>query len=348
MSHETPPADEKLAPGEARRIGEADGMPIYEIELGCASGARARVVTFGAVLKDLEVPGMNGALHRVVLGYDDLDSYLSNRSSVGTTCGRFANRIADGHFTLDGQDYQLSRNEKGITHLHGGWRGFSRRAWELTEVTASSVTLTYRAADGEEGYPGMVEASCTYSLLIPGTLHIEMTATSDAPTPVNLAHHSYFTLDPGASVRELEVEIAASCYTPVDERKIPTGEVAPVEGTGYDFRAARRLDADSTGYDINFVLDGASAEAPHFAARAKSPKSGLTLEVWTTEPGLQLYDGQFLVPTEHGLGGMAHGPHAGICFEAQNFPDAVNQPGFPSPWLRPGETYRQVTEYRFG
>lgn len=348
MSDETTPQEGKLSPGDVRRLGEADGMPIYEVELGCASGARARVLTFGAVLKDLEVRDRDGTLRRVVLGYDDLDSYLSNRSSVGTTCGRFANRIADGRFTLDGQDYQLSRNEKGITHLHGGWRGFSRRAWELGNFTASSVTLTYRAGDGEEGYPGMVEVSCTYSLIAPGTLHIEMTATSDAPTPVNLAHHSYFTLDPGASVRELEVEIAASRYTPVDERKIPTGEIVPVAGTAYDFRINRRLDADPAGYDINFVLDSAAREAPRFAARAKSPKSGLTLEVWTTEPGLQLYDGQFLIPTEHGLGGLTHGPHAGICFEAQNFPDSVNQPGFPSPWLRPGETYRQVTEYRFG
>ena len=335
-------------PGESRVVGEADGVPIHDIALASASGARARVLSFGAVLRDLEVPDATGTLRRVVLGYDDLDSYLANLSSVGATCGRFANRIRDGRFTLDGHDYQLGLNERGVTHLHGGWRGFSRRAWELGALDASSVTLTYRSGDGEEGYPGTLAVRCTYALLDPGTLRVTLEATTDAPTPVNLAHHSYFTLDPGTSVRELEVEIAAANHTPVDALKIPTGEIAPVAGTAYDFRRPRRLDADPADYDMNFVLDGAAGAEPRFAARARSTASGLALEVWTTEPGLQMYDGQYLVPTEHGIGGLTHGPHAGICFEAQNFPDAVNQPTFPSPWLRPGETYRQVTEYRFG
>ncbi|MCJ8144399.1 galactose mutarotase [Ancylobacter sp. A5.8] len=337
------------APGEARQVGEADGVPINDIALAGPSGARARVLTFGAVLRDLEVPDAGGTLRRVVLGYDDLDSYLANLSSVGATCGRVANRIRAGHFSLDGQEHQLGLNERGVTHLHGGWRGFSRRAWEIGALDAASVTLTYRSGDGEEGYPGTLAASCTYSLIAPGTLRVVMEATTDAPTPVNLAHHSYFTLDPETSVRELEVEIAAASYTPVDELKIPTGEIAPVAGTAFDFRRPRRLDADPAAYDMNFVLDGTAGGAePRFAARARSSVTGRTMEVWTTEPGLQMYDGQYLVTTAHGLGGLTHGPHAGICFEAQNFPDAVNQPGFPSPWLRPGETYRQVTEYRFG
>lgn len=337
------------APGTARQVGEADGVPIQDIALASPSGAQARVLSFGAVLRDLQVPDASGTLRRVVLGYDDLDSYLANLSSVGATCGRFANRIRGGHFTLDGQDYQLSLNERGMTHLHGGWRGFSRRAWEVGSLSQSSVTLTYRSGDGEEGYPGTLAVSCTYTLLDPGTLRVVMEATTDATTPVNLAHHSYFTLHLDASVRELEVEIAAARYTPVDELKIPTGEIAPVAGTPFDFRSPRRLDADAIDYDMNFVLDGPAGGAePRFAARARCQATGLAMEVWTTEPGLQMYDGQYLVTTEHGVGGLTHGPHAGICFEAQNFPDAVNQPSFPSPWLQPGETYRQVTEYRFG
>ena len=337
--------------GSITRIGEAGGIPIADIELTCSSGARAKILSWGATLRDCQVPGPDGTLRRVVLGYDDLDSYIANPSSVGATCGRVANRIKGGQFTLDGQSYQLARNERDVTHIHGGPRGFSRRPWRIVEADASSVTLAYTSVDGEEGYPGTLEARCTYSLIAPGTLRIEMSATADAPTLINLAHHSYFTLDPGTSVRELEVEVAAPRYTPVDATWIPTGELAPVGGTRFDLRTPKRLADDPAPYDINYVLDPATAPAaglePRFAARARSPRTGSSLEVWTTEPGLQLYDGSHLRPTVHGLDGLTHGANAGICFEAQNFPDAVNQKGFPSPILRPGETYRQVTEYRF-
>lgn len=322
--------------------------PIEEVELHTGD-ASARVLSFGAVLCDLVVPAPGGR-RRVVLGYEDVGLYRANPAHLGATAGRVANRIGKGRFTLDGVTYRLALNERGRTHLHGGEHGFSRRPWRVERRDASCVTLARTAPDGEEAYPGTLEVRCTYSLKAPGTLRVEMEATTDKATPVNLAHHSYFTLEPGASVRALAVEVAASRYTPTDADLVPTGEVADVAGSSYDLRKARRLDTDATLYDLNYVLDRARTEpGPDrlaFAARAEAA-DGFALEVWTSEPGLQLYDGAKLPATGEGLGGQRHGAHAGICFEAQNFPDAPNHPDFPSPWLRPGERYRQVTEYRF-
>ncbi|MGA0565301.1 aldose epimerase family protein [Ancylobacter sp. VNQ12] len=329
------------------RVGEADGSPIHEITLTGPDGSSARVLSWGATLRDLLVPGPDGAPVRVVLGYDNFEPYLTNPSYLGATCGRVANRIRAGRFRLDGRDYDVGRNEDGITHLHGGARGFSHRPWDIVAADATAVTLTRQSPDGEEGYPGTLDVRCTYRLSAPATITVEMTATTDAPTAVNLAHHSYFTLDPEGSVRDLEVEIAAHRYTPVGGELVPTGQVSPVAGTPFDFVRPRRLADQATLYDVNFVLDGTPHAPPRIAARARSPRTGMSLTVFTTEPGLQLYDGQYLQPTEHGLGGQRHGPHAGICFEAQNFPDAVNHTAFPSPWLRPGRTYRQVTRYHF-
>ncbi|QJP15929.1 galactose mutarotase [Starkeya sp. ORNL1] len=323
--------------------------PFEEIELR-AGDAVARVLSFGAVLHDLIVPAPSGP-RRVVLGFEDAELYRTNPPHLGATCGRVANRIGKGRFTLDGTTYQLALNERGRTHLHGGERGFDRRPWRILARDAASVTLGRTSPDGEEGYPGTVEVRCTYRLCAPGTLRIEMEATTDRTTPVNLAHHSYFTLEPGASVRGLTVEVAAGRYTPTDADLIPTGEILGVASTPYDLTTPRRLDGDATHYDLNYVLDRTRIEPGGdrlaFAARARAA-DGLTLEVWTSEPGLQLYDGAKLAEGSHGLGGQRHGAHAGICFEAQNFPDAPNHPDFPSPWLRPGERYRQVTEYRFG
>ena len=333
-------------PDNVTRIGSVDGEELYEVALTAASGAKARVLSWGATLRELLVPGPDGSLHPGVLGFTEIDRYLANPSYLGATCGRVANRIGGGRFTVEDRSYDLARNERGVTHLHGGARGFSHRPWRVAEVSADAVTFTRTAPDGEEGYPGTLDLSCTYRLLSPGALRVEMEARTDATTPVNLAHHSYFTLDPGRSSHELTVEIAASRYTPLDTLKVPTGEIAPVEGTGYDLRTSRRLGDAGITYDINFVLDQPLGEL-RFAARVVSPQSGRTLEVWTTEPGLQLYDASMLAATDKGLDGLTHGKHAGICLEAQNFPDAVNHAGFPSPWLKPGELYRQITEYRF-
>lgn len=324
-----------------------EGEAIEAVTLHGPDGTRARVLSWGATLRDLEIPLIDGRLRRVVLGFEDAASYIANPPYLGATCGRVANRIRDGRFTLDGTTYDVGRNEAGRTHLHGGTRGFSHRNWRIETASADAVTLVRRSPDGEEGYPGTLDVRCTYRLEAPATLAITMTATTDAPTPVNLAHHSYFTLDPAGSVRELEVEIAARHYTPVDADLIPTGDIAPVAGTPFDFTTPQRLDARGTFYDINYALDGTPNGPSRFAARAVSARSGLQLDVFTDAPGLQLYDGFHLKPTRHGLGGHRHGPHAGLCFEAQTFPDAVHQPGFPSPWLKPGETYSQATQYRF-
>jgi aldose 1-epimerase len=329
------------------QVGEADGNPVHEITLTGPDGTTARVLSWGATLRDLLVPGPDGALTRVVLGYEDFEPYLANPSYLGATCGRVANRIQAGRFALDGRDHDVGRNEAGISHLHGGARGFSHRPWDIVAADRTSVTLGRTSPDGEEGYPGTLDVRCTYRLSAPATITVEMTATTDAPTAVNLAHHSYFTLDPEGSVRDLQVEIAARSYTPVDAQLIPTGALAAVAGTPFDFIRPRRLGEQTTLYDVNFVLDGTPYATPRFAARARSPRTGMALTVLTTEPGLQLYDGQYLQPTDLGLGGQTHGPHAGICFEAQNFPDAVNRAAFPSPWLRPGRPYWQVTRYHF-
>lgn len=327
-------------------LGPQDREELIEVGFASSSGARARALSFGATLRDLLVPGQDGRLHRVVLGFEDAASYLTNPAYLGTTCGRVANRIGGGRFVLDGRNYDLARNEEGTTHLHGGMRGFSHRPWRLVAAEGDSVTFARTSPDGEEGYPGNLDVSCTYRLLPPGTLRVEMEARTDATTAVSLAHHSYFILDPDRSSHELIVEVAAQAFTPLDESGVPSGEIRPVAGTPYDLRPPRFLADAGIDFDINYVLDGPAGEL-RFAARATSPHTGLTVEIWTTEPGLQLYDAQFLDQTTDGLDGLTHGKYAGICFEPQNFPDAVNKPGFPSPWLRPGEVYRQVTEYRF-
>lgn len=329
-----------------------EGEAIEEVTLTGADGTRARVLSWGATLRDLEIPQIDGRLRRVVLGFEDAARYIANPPYLGATCGRVANRIAEGRFSRNGRVYDVGRNEAGITHLHGGARGFSHRNWRIAAVSADAVTLTRRSPDGEEGYPGALDLACTYRLDAPATLTVEMSARAEAATPVSLAHHSYFTLDPAGSVRELELEVAAAAYTPVDARLIPTGAIAPVAGTPFDFTRPQRLDARGAFYDVNFVLNEPSGAGPRFAARAACPRTGLVLEVWTDAPGLQVYDGQYLKPTRDGLGSprqgaQRHGAHAGICFEPQHFPDAVNQPGFPSPWVEAGDTYRQVTAYRF-
>lgn len=328
-----------------RPVATVAGADILEIDLAAPDGTAARVLTFGATLRDLVVPGPGGAPRRVVLGFERAEDYLRNPDYLGVTAGRHANRIAAGRFVLDGREHRLPLNERGRTHLHGGRAGFSHRHWRLVEAAADAVTLALTSPDGEEGYPGTVEARCTYRLRAPATLVVEMSATTDAPTPINLAHHSYFTLEPGKPVTGDLLEVAAAHYTPVDPDLIPTGEIAPVAGTPFDFRSPRPVGA-AGGLDHNFVLDGHSPGVLAFAARVSAADQ--TLEVWTDQPGLQVYDGAYLADAGPvGLGGARQFPSAGLCLEPQTFPDGPNKPHFPSPVLRPGETYRQVTEYRF-
>lgn len=322
---------------------------VREIALALPNGTSARILTLGATVRDLLVATPRGP-RRVVLGFADAAAYRVNDAYLGVTAGRHANRIAAGRFSLDGHDHRLTLNEGGRTHLHGGAIGFSRRDWSLVEAAADRVSLALVSPDGEEGYPGTVTASVGYTLRAPATLRIEMTATTDAPTILSLAHHSYFNLAGAGDVRDHRLRIAAGRYTPVDAALIPTGEIAEVAGTRFDFRAPRAVSAEGDGVlDHNFVLDRASTDGElAFAAGLEAPGSDAALEVWTSAPGLQVYDGSYLAPTAPPLGSVAHAPHAGICLEPQLFPDGPNRPAFPSPVLRPGERFRQITEYRFG
>lgn len=321
-----------------------DPDPIREMRISHGTMA-ASVLTFGAAIHDLIVPLRRGT-RRVVLGFDDPESYRGNPANLGVVVGRCANRIADGRFVLDGREYRLPRNEKGRTHLHGGSPGFGHRSWRLIESGTAHVLLALDSRDGDQGYPGEVEATCRYSLEAPATLRVELRARTTAPSPVNLAQHSYFTLVETGDIRAHVLTLDADHYTPTDDRLIPTGAIAPVAGTPYDFRAARAIGASGHRYDINMVLRGAAGVLRR-AARVEAPARDLMMELWTTEPGLQLYDSANLAPGARGIGGQRHFPHAGLCLEPQRFPDSVNHPNFPPVVLRPGEEYRQVTEYRF-
>ncbi|TIT21460.1 MAG: galactose mutarotase, partial [Mesorhizobium sp.] len=267
--------------------------------------------------------------------------------------GRFANRIGDGRFTIAGKRYQTERNFLDKHTLHGGSEGYFHRPWTVSLHGRDFVTLTLHDPDGTMGFPGALDVTCTYRLKIPGTLSVELTATtSEEPTLCNLAQHSYFNLDDGGAgdILDHRLMLNAGAYTPVDGEMIPTGVVKPVDGTPFDFRQARPLRMESEGeqlpYDLNFCL--ASARGPlRQAAWAQGASSGVEMEVWTTEPGLQLYTGQYLQPSSAGLDGRQYKAFSGLCLEAQVWPDAPNRPYFPQATLWPGQIYHQVTEYRF-
>ncbi len=325
----------------------ANGSEVNEVVLE-RDGLTVRVLDWGAVIRDVRLAGVD---HPLVLGFDKIEDYVAHSPHFGAVAGRCANRIADGRFTLDGVDVQLTRNERDTTHLHGGHLGFSRRLWSVEDFGADHVRLAIRRPDGDEGYPGEVAATVTYSLETGGTLRMEATVTTDKPTLVNLAQHSYFNLDGGDDILDHELRIFADHVTPADARDIPTGERLPVTETVYDFTAPRPIRLEDGGeqvaYDINYVIDEARASAPRPAARMHGPVSGVTLDVASTEPGLQFYGGFKLAIPVPGLEGRRYGPSAGCCFEPQVFPDAINQPSFPSAVLRPGETYAQTSLFRF-
>ncbi len=312
---------------------------MQEIRLTGPDGTTASILDWGATLRDLVVPMAEGKPRRVVLGYQGLEDYRANPAYLGAIVGRHANRIGGGRVDLDGRPYRLPLNEGGRTHLHGGTVGFSHQPWRIAAQAEASVTLTLTSPDGDQGYPGTITATCTYTLAAPATLRVELSATTDAPTPVNLAHHSYFTLQEGADARAHHLQLGAALYTPVDADQIPTGQIVAVGGTPFDFRAGRTIDA---ALDHNFVLGGGGP-----AAVVTAPDGRLRLTVTTDAPGLQVYDGRGLQPSGPGIGGQAHFPHAGLALEPQHFPDSPNQPGFPSVILRPGETWHQRSEFRF-
>jgi aldose 1-epimerase len=338
----------------------SDGVAVDQYTLTNAAGSMAKIITYGAILTELDVPDRDGKLGDVVLGFDNLKDYLERNPHFGATTGRVANRIAKGKFTLDGKEYTLALNN-GPNSLHGGLKGFDKKIWQQANFESTSneaaVKLRYVSKDGEEGYPGNLAVTVTYTLTSDNALRIDYTATTDKATPVNLTNHSYFNLSAGKSsdVLDHELTIAADKYTPGDDTLIPTGEIKPVKDTPLDFtkphKIGERIDQLKSypggGYDHNFVLNNGGKAEPGFAVRVSEPKSGRILEMLTTEPGVQLYTANYLDGRLTGRGGVTYKKYGGFCLEAQHFPDAVHHDNFPSIILKPGETYKQTTIYKF-
>jgi aldose 1-epimerase len=339
----------------------ADGSPVHRWALANDRGMTVAVLTFGGIVQALEVPDRDGVPANVVLGQPTLDDYVAgNPPYLGALIGRFGNRIAGGVFTLDGRTWRLPVNNPPNS-LHGGTEGFDRRVWTATGTDAG-VELAYTSPDGEMGFPGTLEVTVRYTLAPDNALRIDYLATTDAPTVLNLTNHSYFNLagEAAGSIEGHILQLNAGRYVPTDATSIPTGELAPVAGTPFDFTSphavGERIGDDDeqlrfgAGYDHNYVLDRPPGTEGSLvaAARVEEPGSGRVLEVATTEPGLQLYSGNQLDGSVTGTGGVAYGPRAGLALETQHFPDSPNQPGFPSTVLRPGEVHRSATVYRFG
>ena len=347
-----------------------DGTPVTAYTLRNAHGLEVRVLDYGAIIASISVPDRDGVFGDVALGFDTLDGYLADNPYLGAVVGRYGNRIAGGRFMLDGVEYRLAIND-GANHLHGGVRGFDKVPWQAEASGdgdhAAAVALHYVSSDGEEGYPATLSVSVTYTLGDDNELRVDYFVRSDAPTPANLTQHSYFNLAGGGDILDHQLWIGADRYTPVDATLIPTGELASVEGTPFDFRVptaiGARIDAEDPqlaiggGYDHNFVLGaeigpGTAVALPEgrglvHAARATDLASGRVLDVFTSEPGLQLYSGNFLDGTLVGKGGAVYGRRSGFCLETQHFPDSPNQSGFPSTIVRPGAPYRSRTVFRF-
>jgi aldose 1-epimerase len=322
-----------------------DGRAVHDIAIG-NDRISARILTYGAILSDLRV-ALAGTARPAVLGFSVLAPYLDQGAYLGAIAGRFANRIMGGTFELGGKTYQLTPNERGKTHLHGGAVGFDKKIWDIVEVSPKAVTLGLHSPAGEEGYPGAVDARCEYRIAEPATLTIELTARADAPTVINLTGHSYFNLDESADIRDHRLTIAAPEYLPVDDDLLP-GKPTPVEGTRFDFRAARPIRAAENGrYDNNFIIAWTRSKTPRLMARIESPSGDLAMELSSTEPGLQFYDGAFLGAGDLQKYGKRYEGFAGFCLEPQCFPDSPNRKEFPSSVLNPGEIYRHRIDYRF-
>jgi len=354
-------AADKPNSGIKRRIfGKmADGKPIDLYTLTNNQGMRVAIANYGGVVVSIVVPDRNGKPGDVVLGFDNLDDYLGKQPYFGALVGRYANRIGNARFKLHGVEYKLPAND-GPNTLHGGIQGFDKRVWIARAIPGEhpAVELTYLSKDGEEGYPGNLRAKVVYSLSEDNALRIDYTATTDKDTVVNLTNHSYFNLagEGKGDILKHEIMINADRFTPIDSTLIPTGELRKVDSTPFDFRKlaaiGARIDADDEqtkfgkGYDHNFVLNRSGAGLS-LAARVTDPESGRVLEVLTTQPGLQFYTGNFLDGRVHGKSGKSYGRRSAFCLETQHFPDSPNKPSFPSTVLRPGETFRESTVYRF-
>ncbi|MGH9326136.1 MAG: aldose epimerase family protein [Terriglobia bacterium] len=336
-----------------------DGQSVHLFTLTNGTGMKAGIITYGARIAFIDVPDRDGKMADVVLGFDNLQGYLGKDPYFGATIGRFANRIADGRFTLDGVTHQLPINN-GPNSLHGGIKGFDKQVWKAREVFGGppAVELTYLSKDGEEGYPGDLHVKVVYTLENDNGLRIEYTATTDKDTVINLTNHSYFNLSGqgSGSILDEEIMINADRFTPINKNMIPTGEIRSVAGTPFDFRhltrIGARIDEDNPqlkfahGYDDNFILNREDKEMT-LAARAVDSASGRVLEVSTTEPGVQFYTGNFLDGSIRGKGGKVYGYRSAFTLETQHYPDSPNHPNFPSTELKPGELFQQTTVFKF-
>ncbi len=337
----------------------SDGQSVELYTLTNRNGMQVAITNYGGRVVKLLVPDRQGEMADVVLGFDHLPGYLGNEPFFGALVGRYANRIGNARFKLNGVEYQLEAND-GKNSLHGGSHGFDKKVWKAKEISGAepALELTYLSKDGEEGYPGNLTATVVYTLTNKNELKIDYRAITDKDTVVNLTNHSYFNLvgQGNGDILKTQLMINADRFTPVDSTLIPTGELRKVEGTPLDFRMltpiGAHINADDEqmrfgkGYDHNFVLSR-KGPGPVLAARAIDPGSGRELEVLTTQPGVQFYSGNFLDGSVKGKGGIAYGKRSGFCLETQHFPDSPNKPNFPSAELKPGHTYHEVTVFRF-
>ncbi len=335
-----------------------NGEEVKLFTLKNQNGLIARVSNFGAAITELHAPDRNGQCRDITLGFPSLEGYLKNEPFLGVVAGRFANRIAKGVFRIDGKCYELATNN-GPNHLHGGNVGFNHQLWQVRsqpDAPSESVQLTYLSSANEEGYPGELRVQLRYTLTEENELVLEYEAASDQATPVNLTNHAYWNLrgEGTGQIHDHRLTLHARFYTPTDDTLIPTGAITPVESTPLDFLTptpiGERIDgvgSQPTGYDHNFVLDKSEEGALELAATVQEPNSGRRMDVFTTEPGLQLYTGNFLDGTITGKQGQPYESQDGFCLECQHFPDSPNHPHFPSTILRPGTVYRQTTVHRF-
>jgi aldose 1-epimerase len=326
---------------------------VFQYTLTNKNGMVVKILNYGGTVTDIITADKNGKMGDVVLGYESLDGYTqTNNPYFGCLVGRYANRIANAKFTLDGKEYTLAANNKGNT-LHGGLKGFDKVIWSVKSFNDSSLSLSYLSKDGEEGYPGSLSVDVMYSLSDDNGLKIDYVATADKATPINLTNHCYFNLSAGtdSTILDHELKLNADKFTPVNDKLIPTGKIDDVKGTPMDFTTAKKIGKDiasvTGGYDHNWVLNK-TGDRPEMIASLYHPVSGRYMEVFTTQPSIQFYTGNFLDGSlKDTRGGTKYVQHAGLCLETQHFPDSPNQPSFPNTILKPGETYHQTTVYKF-
>lgn len=337
-------------------FGKVDGKAVTLYTLKNSKGAEAQIMNYGGIVTSLKVADKKGNFSDVVLGYDNLDGYLKSTPYFGCLVGRYGNRIANGKFKLNGKEYTLAKNN-GENSLHGGVKGFDKVVWDVLKATDSSLELEYTSKAGEEGFPGKLIVKAVYELTEDNALRLDYTATTDADTHCNLTHHSYFNFAGRGDVLDHVVTIYADKFTPVDANLIPTGELRPVKGTPLDFTmpttVGARIGNDDEqlklgkGYDHNWVLNQTTPGVLMKAATVSEASSGRVMEVWTTEPGMQFYTGNFLDGTITGKGGWTYQFRNGFCMEPQHFPDSPNQPSFPTTVLKPGDIYKNTIIYKF-